>query len=609
MSEEIVSDKTNTVHRQLVRLSTAWRRSSPGLAAIVVFSIFINLLKLATPIYVLQLLDRVIASRSMETLLMLSVITLVAIICGAMLEATRRKLFAHWGNWIERYFGPALFATGMQKDGRSSPESSTRLRDIGILRSFVSNRGLIAWLDLPWAPLFIACVFLISITLGYVVLVGSLLALVMGALNEYLTRESRNATRRAGEDVRDWISSAERERETVGSLMTVNSFAKRWSDGAIARQDENIRSRTVQINFSVGMRMVGQFVRIGMLGIGIWLVINEMLSLGAVVAANILGRIAYTLVQNAMVRWNDAVKARRAYIRIKRSLGDEKAPVVSRASSTAPMPLSMKKVAYRYPGQPRSLLQKIDLTINPGELLCVIGASATGKSTFCRLASGVLTPGSGYVHLGDVDVYRLQGNSLSREIGYLPQDITLFQGTVRENIASMEQGNVDQIIRAAKLAGIHETIVNLPQGYDTEIADREPLLSAGQRKCIAVARAFYGNPSLVILDEPFPHLDYRTKRTLVKGIKALVAEGAIVILTAQRQSSARMADKAILLSHRKYTLLASREEIAEHLKARRTGSSSRNRRSRRKQTHDEEPKDENVNSSDSVIRPRFGHDG
>jgi len=609
MSEATVSDKANMDHLKSGRLKSAWRRSIPGLAAIAVFSIFINLLKLATPIYVLQLLDRVISSRSMETLLMLSVITLVAIICGALLEATRRKLFTHWGNWIERYFGPALFTTGMQKDGRSLPESSTRLRDVGILRSFVSSRGLIAWLDLPWAPLFIACVFLISTTLGYVVLVGSLLALIMGALNEYLTRESRNATRRAGEDVRDWITTAERERETVGSLMTANSFAKRWSDSAITRQDENIRSRTVHINFSVGMRLVGQFVRIGMLGIGIWLVINEMLSLGAVIAANILGRTAYTLVQNAMVRWNDAVKARRAYKRIKRSLGDEKAPVVSRASSTTPMPLSMQRMAYRYPGQARSLLQRIDLTLNPGELLCVIGASASGKSTFCRLASGVLTPGSGYVHLGDVDVYRLHENSLSREIGYLPQDITLFQGTVRENIASMEQGDIDQIIHAAKLAGIHDAIVNLPQGYDTEIADREPLLSAGQRKCIALARTFYGNPSLVILDEPFPHLDYRTKRSLVKGIKSLVAEGVIVILTAQRQSSARMADKAILLAHRKIKYLASKEEIAEHLKARRTSSSGGKRQRRKKQSQDNETIDEEVSSADGVIRPKFGHDG
>lgn len=609
MSGEIISDNAHRVERKAGRLSSAWRRSLPGLFSIAFFSIFINLLKLATPIYVLQLLDRVIASRSLETLLMLSIIILVAIISGALLEATRRKLFTHWGNWIERYFGPALFTSGMQKDGRGSGDSSSRLRDVGILRSFVSSRGLIAWLDLPWSLLFMGCVFLISTDLGYIVLVGSLLALIMGALNEYLTRDSRNATRQAGDDAREWVSSAERERETVGSLKTVNSFAKRWFEGAITRQDENIHSRTMHINFSVGMRMVGQFVRIGMLGVGIWLVINEVLSLGAVIAANILGRTAYSLVQNAMVRWNDAIKAKGAYKRIKRSLKDDKTLGLSRESSTIPLPLSIQKLTYRYPGQPRSLLQKIDLTVKPGELLSVIGVSAAGKSTFCRLASGVLVPGSGHVHLGDVDVYRLQGNSQSRDIGYLPQDITLFQGTVRENIASMEQGDIDLVIRAAKLAGIHDVIVNLPQGYDTEIADREPLLSAGQRKCVAVARAFYGNPSLVILDEPFPHLDYRTKRRLVKGIKALKTEGVIVILTAQRLSSSLMADKAILLSDRKYTLLASREGIAEHLKARRNNSSGSKRRSRKKQTQDLEPKTEDTKLSDGVIRPKFGHDG
>lgn len=609
MSEEIVSDKAHMSDRKPGRLSIAWRLSSPGLAAIAFFSIFINLLKLATPIYVLQLLDRVIASRSIDTLLMLSLVTLVAIVCGAMLEATRRKLFTHWGNWIERYFGPTLFAAGMLNDGRGSTDSSASLRDVGTLRSFASSQGLIAWLDLPWAPVFIGCVFLISSTLGYIVLVGSLLALIMGALNEFLSRESRNATRRAGEDARDWVSTAERERETVGSLNMVQSFAKRWSDGAITRQDENIRSRTLHINFSVGMRLVGQLVRISMLGVGIWLVINETLSLGAVIAANILGRIAYSLVRNALVRWREVVKARRAYGRIKRSLDHEKELVVSRSSITTTMPLTLQKVTYRYPGQPRSLLQKIDLAVNPGELLCVIGTSASGKSTFCRLISGVLVPSSGNVQLGEVDVYRLQHHSLDQEIGYLPQDITLFQGTVRENIANMEQGDIDQIIRAARLVGIHDAIVKLPKGYDTEIRDREPLLSAGQRKCIAVARAFYGNPQLVILDEPFPHLDYRTKRALVKGIKALVAEGTIVILTAQRLSAARMADKALLLSNGKNTFLASREEIAKHREARQGRSSRRRGRNRRKQSSESEPEEGAVDLDSGVIRPRFGHDG
>ena len=609
MSEAQVSANALPVRRGPNRLRSAWRRSFPGLAAIAVFSVFINLLRLATPIYVLQLLDRVIASRSLETLLMLSVITLAAIVCGAMLEATRRKMFAHWGNWIESGLGPVLFTTGMQTDGRKIPDSSNRLRELGMVRSFVGSQGLTSWLDFPWAPLFIGCVFLISPMLGYVVLAGSLLALLMGAMNELLTRDSRNATRRAGEDARDLIFTAERERETVGSLRAIGSFAKRWADSAVDRQSENLRTRSIQINFWAAIRLVGQVVRIGMLGVGIWLVINETLSLGAVIAANILGRTAYSLVQNAMLRWTDLVKAKRAYRRIRRSLEDERAPVVSRASAATPVALRVRKMSFRYPGQSRSLLQGINLEVNPGELLCVIGASASGKSTFCRLASGTLTPGSGYIHLGDVDVGRLQENSHDREIGYLSQDITLFQGTVRENIASMEQGDIDQVIRAAQQAGIHEAIVRLPEGYDTEIADREPLLSAGQRKCIAIARAFYGSPPLIILDEPFPNLNYVTKRALIKGIQALVAEGAIVILTAQRQTSARRADKAILLDERKYTLLNSREEIADHLKGLRSGGSGRKRGGRKNRSREPAREDERVESNDGVIRPKFGHDG
>jgi ABC-type protease/lipase transport system fused ATPase/permease subunit len=345
-----------------------------------------------------------------------------------------------------------------------------------------------------------------------------------------------------------------------------------------------------------------------MLGVGIWLVINDTLSLGAVIAANILGRIAYALVQNAMVRWRDVVKASRAYARVRNSLEDEQAPVLSRASSTEPVPLTFKRVSYRYPGQPRSLLQRIELKIKPGELLCVIGSSARGKSTFCRLASGVVTPGAGSVRLGDVDVHRLQKNSLRREIGFLPQDITMFQGTIRQNIASMDDGDIDQIVDVAKLVGIHDAIINLPQGYDTVIEDREPLLSAGQRKCIALARAFYGSPALVILDEPFPHLDYHTRKALVRGINSQLEQGVIVILTSQRKSAARMADQAILLSERKYTLLASKAEINRYFEEREAGRSKRKARGQGKRSSRQKSEAEETDLNDAVIRPRFGHD-
>ena len=541
-------------------LRSAWHKSYPGLMSVGVFSVFINILKLATPIYILQLLDRVIASRSLETLFMLSVITLIAIVCGVLLEVVRRRMLMHWGNWIERSFAPALFAAGLKKGNKQDSASSKILRDVGTVRSFVSGQGFIAWLDVVWAPIFIGCVFLIAPALASIVFICSLVALALGTANELITRDSRNAKLKAVKDDRELLASAERNRETIGSLDMVHNFTQHWSRSVFARLDESKRTRTVNLYFAAAIRMVGRFVRIGVFGTGIWLVIDQVLTLGSVVAASILGRIAYSLVQNAMLRWREMVLAKRAYQQMKTSLLKISKTRVSRPSMSEPQPLVLEKVAYRYPNQPRSVMRNMQLTVQPGEFLCVVGPSASGKTTFSRLVSGLNRPRSGKIRLGEIDVYRLQQDSTHRDIGYLPQELSLFQGTVRENIAGMGDGDINLVVEAAKLAGIHQMILNLPEGYDTEIVDKEPLFSAGQRKCIAVARAFYGTPPLIIMDEPMPYLDPPTRKTLMNSLMQLKSKGIIVILTTQRKRLAKNADIVMSLSPNKgFTLNTCKE--------------------------------------------------
>jgi ATP-binding cassette subfamily C protein len=328
-----------------------------------VFSVFINILRLATPLYILQILDRVIGSRSLETLFMLSVITLIAIVCGVLLEVVRRRMLMHWGNWIERSFGPVLFAAGLKKGNKQDSTGSKSLKDVGTVRSFVSGRGLIAWMDIVWAPIFIGCIFLIAPGLAYIILVGSLIALLLGAGNELITRDSRNATLKAGRDDRELIASAERNRETISSLDMVHSFIRHWSRSAFTRLDESNRTRTINIYFAAALRLVGRFVRIGIFGTGIWLVIDQSLTLGSVIAANILGRIAYSLVQNAMLRWREILNAKRAYGHMKTSLSKISKTRVSRTSMPEPLPLVLEKVAYRYPNQPKAVMRNIQLTV------------------------------------------------------------------------------------------------------------------------------------------------------------------------------------------------------------------------------------------------------
>ncbi len=568
-------------------LRSAWRKSYAGLAAVGVFSVFINILRLATPLYVLQLLDRVVASRSHETLVMLTVITLVAIVTGVLLEVVRRRMFMHWGSWIERSFGPKLFTVGLHKDSGQEQSSSKMLRDVATVRSFVSGYGLIAWLDIVWAPVFIGCVFLISPPLAYIVIIAALITLVLGTANELITRDSRDATYKARKDDREWISSAERHRETVGSLNMAANLAERWSRSAFARLDEGMRTRTLNIYFEAAMRFVGRCLRISVLGVGLWLAIDQDLTLGAVVAANVLGRTAYSLVEKAMLKWREMMTTKKAYGRIKNLLDTDARRQVSVPKTDAPVPLFIEKVSYRYPNQASSVFRGIDVTVKPGEVLCLIGQSAVGKTTFSRLVSGLLSPRSGKIRLGDVDVSRLQQRSARRDIGHLPQDVTLFQGTVRENIARMAEGNIRRVIRAAKRAGVHETILKLPEGYDTEISENEPLLSAGQRKGIAIARAYYGSPPLIVLDEPTPHLDEAARLALYTAILRWKRKRSIVVLTTQSLALSRIADKVIVFKGSKFDVLRTREEIntlrrgsgtAGHVERRTSASNSRRSR-------------------------------
>lgn len=586
-------------------LHSVWRKSYPGLAAIGVFSVFINILKLATPLYVLQLLDRLVASRSHETLVMLTIITLVAIVSGILLEVIRRRMFIHWGNWIERSFGKKLFTAGLQKDLGQVSSSSNMLRDISTIRSFVAGTGLLAWLDIVWAPLFIACVFLVSPPLACIVLVAILITLALGTVNELMTRESRDITYKARKDDREWISSAERNRETVGSLNMAANLAERWSRSAFARLDEGTRTQTINLYFAAAMRFVQRCLRIFVFAIGLWLVIEQKLTIGAVIAASVLGRIAYSLVENAMLKWREMMTAKRAYGRIKAFLINHTTRQFSVLNTDAPLPLFLEQVSYRYPNQAVSVFRGITLTVDPGEVLCVIGQSATGKTTFSRLVSGVLSPRSGKIRLGDVDLSRLRQQGTRRYIGYLPQDVTLFPGTVRQNIARMAEGNIRRVIRAAKRAGIHETILKLPEAYDTEIAENEPLLSAGQRKGIAIARAYYASPPLIVMDEPTPHLDEPACLALFAAISRWKRKDTIVILTTQSNALSSIADKVILLKDSKVDILRTPEEVAALRRASGISSisdisSSRDKSQKRNNSSNNKNRDSGSKSSQSA---------
>jgi PrtD family type I secretion system ABC transporter len=547
-------------------VGAVWRKSYAGLAAFFVFSVFINVVEFTAPLYVLQVLDRVLSSKSGPTLVMLSIIAVLAILAGALLKIVRRLMMAHWGSWIYSGFGPYLFEIGLQRTGRTyskaAEATSSRylLNDLNAIRSFISGSSLIAWADLIWAPIFTAGVYLISPSIALIVVMCQVATIVLVVINERAVEPEEG--REDIPDDRHWLASAEQNRDTVAPLGMSGNLADVWSKRTNERLAERRRVLTINVWFAEGMRFTTRMLRISIIGYGIWLVINDVMTVGAVIAAAYLGRMAYSLVDNAFSRLGELRYVMYAYARIRRVVRQEKSIAAPSLEGDLQASLILEDVSFRYAGEGASTFRNINVEVAPGEALYVIGPTAAGKTTFSRVATGLLKPRSGYVRLGDINVHSLIQARETCRVGYLPQSIHLFTGTIRENIARMNKGDFGLVVEAAKLAGIHDFILQFPDGYDTVISEDDPVLSAGRKKQIAIARAFYGWPSLIVLDEPEPHLDRSGRNSLNSAIRRLKAQGVILIVTTQSMTKARrFADKVILLEDARPNLITARDEI------------------------------------------------
>ena len=330
----------------------------------------------------------------------------------------------------------------------------------------------------------------------------------------------------------------------------VENLAQRWRRSAVNRWDERERSESRVASFTALRQGLYHCIRIGVLAVGVWLMLLNLLTLGGVFAARVMAGFAFKTVEQAVRQWRTLKDARGAYRRIKTQLAGKKDARASVPTTQADAVLVIDGLTYRYKSQRDHIIDRLNLVLEPGEVVLIIGPAATGKTTLSRLLGGVLTPRYGQIRLADIEVTRLPPEMRARLIGYLQQDTRLFNGTVRENIARMGEGDFDDVVAAAKLAGIHDTIVRLPDGYDTEITEESLGLSGSERKRIALARAFYGGPRLIILDEPEANLDRNSRRVLAAGIKELKKRGSIVVVTSeatQARGLARLADKVLIL--------------------------------------------------------------
>lgn len=507
--------------------------------AVGVFSGIINVLMLSGALYMLQVYDRVLSSRSVPTLVGLSVILLAAYVLQGFLEAVRVRLLGRIGARFDEAVSPAAFSAAQKGPllGFVAEKALQPMRDLDQVRGFMSSLGPAALLDMPWAPLFLAGAFLLHPWLGWLVLSGALVIVLATVLTELKSRKVAKALLVSASARHALADASRRNAEAVTALGMAPSFQRLW-------RELNHRHVREWLAGSDATSAIGAFAKIfrmalqsAVLGIGAFLAMQDQISAGAMIAASIMAGRALAPIEIAVAHWKGFVSARQGLARLRQTFD---APAFAATKRTdLPTPhndLAAENLIVAAPGKQAPIVKGVSLKLQAGQGLGIVGPSASGKSTLIRALVGVWRPLSGEIRLDGAALRHWQPDQLGRHIGYLPQDIELFEGSVAQNIGRFDPDAKDaDIVAAAQEAGAHDLILRLEQGYETRIGEDGTSLSGGQRQRIGLARALYGRPFLVVLDEPNSNLDPEGDEALNQAIKAIRERGGIVIIVTHRQ--------------------------------------------------------------------------
>jgi ATP-binding cassette subfamily C exporter for protease/lipase/ATP-binding cassette subfamily C protein EexD len=525
-----------------------WDELRPLLGYIAAFSFFINLLFLVPAIFMLQVFDRVIPSRSQETLLVLLIGTGAALLILLALDYVRNRLQNVLGNIIdERLSPPVVHAIVAQAARAPHTARADGVRDVAALRGVFSAQGLIALFDSPWVPAYVLVIWAFHPALGLGAALAGVLMLVLAWLNDLVSRRSLESLQKEGRRASQYVESSLRNAEVLQALGMTENMLDRWRalhNRVAALHTSASRSG---VAFTAATRCVRQAIQVLMLALGAYLVLAELASAGVMIATTVLLGRALQPIEQLVGSWRLLIDARASYRRLQElrpDFGEDR----SRLSIPRPQgALTAEGVTFRIPGSDKMVLWNVAFGLAPGEALAIVGPSAAGKSTLARLLTGVWAPTTGTVRLDGADVAYWPRQELGRWIGYVPQDVELFDGSVAENIGRLGTLDSEAVVTAAKRAEAHEMILALPQGYDTQVGEQGSRLSPGQRQRIALARALYGNPQLVVLDEPNSNLDGAGEVALAQALGRLRKDGVTSVVVTHRPSLISHVDKILML--------------------------------------------------------------
>lgn len=530
--------------------------------AVAVFSFFINLLMLVPPIFMLQMFDRVLTTGSIPTLVMLLVVAIGLLIVMGLLDWSRNRVLVRAGSRFDGMLDRRLFDATFFRALRSPDSGSAQpLKDLTTLRQFMTGQGVFAFFDAPWTPVFILVIFLMHPWLGWFTLIGAILLLILALINELVTRKPLGAANAEYIRESDYASSNLRNAEVLEAMGMTGRLRERWQKfhqrviGLQALASDHSATLTAM---SKSLRMI---LQVSILAMGAYLAVQQVITPGVMIAASIIMARALAPVDQAMHAWRGFIGARGAWSRIDQVLESTPVPGDHMRLPEPQGHVSVDNIVVVPPGGRTPALRGVKLDLKPGDALGVVGPSAAGKSTFARALVGIWPTYAGTVRIDGADIGNWDREQLGPHIGYLPQDIELFAGTIGENIARFGEVDPDQVVEAARKTGLHEMILQLPDGYDTEIGVSAGALSAGQRQRVGLARAVYGKPRVVVLDEPNSNLDEAGEQALVQTIHALRAEGCTVVLVAHRPAVLSAVDQVLVLKDGQQAALGPKEEI------------------------------------------------
>ncbi|MEX3894776.1 type I secretion system permease/ATPase [Paraburkholderia sp. BR10954] len=537
--------KTKLPSNEIVQALLGYRRV---FRTIGVFSMLINLLMLVPSLYMLQVYDRVLPSRNGVTLGMLTLMMLGMYALIAALEYVRSFIVIRVGAKLDKHLNTrvytAAFETNLRQQGVNAGQS---LNDLTTIRQFVTGNALFAFFDAPWFPIYLIVIFLFNVWLGVFALAGSALLVALAIVNERVSRRPLSEATALSIRSSSLATSNLRNAEVIEAMGMLPSLMSRWATlntGFLARQAEASEKAALVGNITKFVRLTQQSL---VLGLGALLAIDGKISPGMMIAGSILMGRALGPLEMVISVWRQWSSAKSAYERLVELLEGNPPRRIGMSLPAPAGRLTLEAVSAAPPGARVPVLQGLSFAIEPGDIVGVIGPSASGKSTLARLMVGVWPAAIGTVRLDGADIYQWHKDQLGPHIGYLPQDIELFGGSIAENIARFGQIDSGRIVEAARLAGVHDMILRLPQGYDTLVGDRGAGLSGGQKQRIGLARALYGNPALIVLDEPNSNLDETGEAALKQAIDSLRAANRTVVLITHRTSIIAATTKLLLL--------------------------------------------------------------